>query len=180
MLLEDLQPDEEEQGQPDYKIYVDLDGVLADFEDGISKLMGGNYDDDRYNSDPDYRSEMWRAVSKYSKEGGQLWSELPLMSDAKQLWGYVEKYNPEILTAGGNPAYGAEAQKHRWVPWVLGSDAKVNVVRTSADKAQYATTDSILIDDQKKSIDPWVAAGGIGILHTSAANTIKQLQELGL
>jgi len=180
MLLEELLPQEEPDERPNFKIYVDMDGVLADFEVGIGKLLGDGYDDAKYNSDSKYRSDMWRAVSKYSKEGGQLWSELPMMSDAKELWNYVEQYNPEILTAGGNPAYGAEAQKRRWVPWVLGSNAKVHVVRKSADKAQFATTDSILIDDQKKSIDPWVAAGGIGILHKSAADTINKLKELGL
>jgi hypothetical protein len=102
------------------------------------------------------------------------------MKDAKQLGGYVEKYNPEILTAAGNPAYGAEEQKRRWVPWVIGSDIKVNVTRKSADKAQYATPNSILIDDQEKSIKPWIAAGGIGILHKSAASTIEELKKLGL
>ena len=39
---------------------------------------------------------------------------------------------------------------------------------------------SILIDDRKKKIDQWIAAGGIGILHTDAASTIEKLKELGL
>jgi hypothetical protein len=32
----------------------------------------------------------------------------------------------------------------------------------------------------KQTIDEWNAKGGIGILHTSAADTIKQLKKLGL
>jgi len=35
-----------------------------------------------------------------------------------------------------------------------------------------------LIDDRQKNIDAWVEAGGIGIVHTSAANTIEQLKAL--
>jgi len=163
-----------------YRLWIDMDGVLADFEAGVDKILDGGYDDDKYHSDPDFRSKMWRAVSKYSKEGGQLWSELPAMEDAKELWSYVEKYNPQILTATGDPLYGAEAQKRAWVPWMVGSDVTVNVVRRSSDKAQYATPNSILIDDQPKSINPWKAAGGIGILHTSAASTIAELKKLGL
>ena len=178
MLMEELQP--QEQAKQQYKIYVDMDGVLADFVDGVNRLLDVDYSDEEYQSSPEYRSMMWKAVGKYSKEGGQLWAELHPMKDAKQLWDYVEKYNPEILTAGGNPEFGAEAQKRQWVPWMIGSGIKVNVTRKSAEKAQFATPDSILIDDQPKSIDPWVAAGGIGILHTSAANTIKELQKLGL
>ena len=30
------------------------------------------------------------------------------------------------------------------------------------------------------NIEQWKSQGGIGILHTSAADTIKQLQKLGL
>ena len=37
---------------------------------------------------------------------------------------------------------------------------------------------SVLIDDRQKNIDAWIEAGGIGILHTSAANTINQLKAL--
>lgn len=177
MLLEELQPKE---GEQEYDIYVDMDGVLADFIDGVNRLLGMDYSDEEYQTNPEYRTKMWKAVGKYSKEGGQLWSELNPMPDAKQLWSYVEKYDPEILTAAGNPEFGAEAQKRQWVPWVMGSDITVHVVRKSADKAQYATPNSILIDDQEKSIKPWIAAGGIGILHTSAANTINELKKLGL
>lgn len=173
--MEDLQPED----KPQYKIYVDMDGVLADFTKGIDKLMPGDYDHNKYQTDGKYRSKMWKAVKDYSKEGGRLWAELELMPDAKQLWNYVKKHNPEILTASGNPKFGAPEQKKEWVPKKLGN-VKTNIVEHSSDKAQYATPDSILIDDQPKSIGPWIAAGGIGILHTSAANTIKELKKLGL
>ena len=38
----------------------------------------------------------------------------------------------------------------------------------------------ILIDDTDKKIDMWNKAGGVGILHTSANETISQLQSLGI
>ena len=40
--------------------------------------------------------------------------------------------------------------------------------------------DAILIDDRLKSIGPWRQKGGIGILHTDANETIRQLKRLGL
>lgn len=106
--------------------------------------------------------------------------ELPMMADAMTLWNYVKKYNPQILTAQGDPNYGAEAQKRQWIANNLGSNINVLVTQKSSEKAQYAAPHRILIDDRDKSIGPWTAAGGIGILHTSAADTIKQLKELGL
>ena len=45
------------------------------------------------------------------------------------------------------------------------------------DLDEYATPNTILIDDMEKNIKAWVDAGGIGILHTSAADSIKQLQQ---
>ena len=54
------------------------------------------------------------------------------------------------------------------------------VVDGGKEKYQYAAPNHILIDDRLVSIEPWVNAGGIGILHTSAVDTIEQLKELGL
>jgi len=48
-------------------------------------------------------------------------------------------------------------------------------MKSSDDKRQPA----ILIDDYPKNVDQFKAAGGIGILHTSASNTISQLKRLG-
>ena len=38
---------------------------------------------------------------------------------------------------------------------------------------------NLLIDDHAKNIDAFKRAGGIGIVHTSARNTIKELKKLG-
>ena len=37
---------------------------------------------------------------------------------------------------------------------------------------------NVLIDDRPKNIEAWEAAGGIGIIHTSAKETIEKLKEL--
>ena len=47
-------------------------------------------------------------------------------------------------------------------------------------KQLYSQPDRILIDDHEDNIREWREKGGIGILHTSAQDTIKQLQNLGL
>ena len=38
---------------------------------------------------------------------------------------------------------------------------------------------NILIDDHKGNIREWESAGGIGILHTSAASTINDFKKIG-
>jgi len=165
MLMEEIQPQ-------DYKLMVDMDGVLADFIKGVNTSIEGGYIEGN-------NKQMWKDIKTYSENGGRLWAELEPMPDAMELWNYVKQFNPEILTSAGNPAFGADVQKHEWVKNHIGN-VKVNIVRKSAEKAGMAAPNIILIDDLRKSIDPWVAAGGIGILHTSAKNTIAELKKLGL
>lgn len=163
------------------KIYVDMDGVLVNFEKGLNDILDEPYDKKRYNTDSKYKSLIWKSISKFQKDGGNFWEQLSKMNDADQLWNYVKKYdNVEILTATGNPKYGSGEQKKKWIKQNISNNVKVNLVRLSKDKAQFADEDSILIDDQKKSIEPWEQAGGIGILHTDAESTIRKLRQLGV
>jgi len=84
------------------------------------------------------------------------------------------------LTATGVPEVQAAAEKIRWVHDNLSGFDNIITVKKSVMKAKYAAPNHILIDDRDKSTNPWRKAGGIGILHTSAADTIAQLQKLGL
>jgi len=52
--------------------------------------------------------------------------------------------------------------------------------RPAKFKSDLSGKNKILIDDREDTINRWNAAGGIGILHTSAPNTIEQLKQLGL
>lgn len=184
MKLTELKEDmanTEGAGPQDYKIFCDLDGVLADFTAGLTKIMDEPYSDEQYESSGKYRSKVWETVANYQRSafGGEMWYELPVLEDLK-LWDYIKVHDPEILSATGNPEYDAEAQKHRWVKEKLGGDVVVNLTRRADQKARYAAKNHILIDDKRKALDPWEAAGGIGVLHTSAASTIAKLKELGI
>lgn len=161
-------------------IFVDMDGVIADFAKAVSTKIVPGWTEEMSAMDKRVDREMWKGISRYQKNGGHFWYELDPMPDAKALWDYVKKYNPQILTAAGNPEYNAGEQKHRWIAEHFGPNITVNVVRRAVEKAQFATPGAILIDDKRKALDPWEAAGGTGVLHTSAANTIQQLKQLGL
>jgi hypothetical protein len=61
------------------------------------------------------------------------------------------------------------------------SGSKINIIRRP-EKKQYAIhkgVPAILIDDHPKNIAEWEQAGGVGIHHKSAANTIRKLKALG-
>ena len=155
-----------------------MDGVLVNFLKGIEGKLGHKHSEDEYNRDSNYRKRFWKEVLKDKN----FWFHLEPMDDMKQLWSYVKKHNPEILTAvGESDSEHAAKQKKNWIKKYLDPSVKVNTAIHGSEKGpKFGGDRKILIDDQPKSINPWKAAGGIGILHTSAADTIKQLKKLGL
>ncbi len=160
------------------KIYCDLDGVLVDFVKLARQWVPGWEEDNVPGRSKKLDGQLWGRIGGRSKKGIAFWGQMDPMPDAMELWHYIKKYNPEILSATGhvgNPI----PEKQEWVKKHLG-DVPVHLVQKAVLKAQYAAPGFVLIDDKRKAIDPWIAAGGIGILHTSAADTIRQLKELGL
>jgi 5'(3')-deoxyribonucleotidase len=190
MKLNELSMEQEPQ-EKSYAIFCDLDGVLADFKSELSQKVfkdtsndlggTGDYSDERYANDPKFRSHMWKAVAHYQKKHGfVVWRDLELLPDAMQLWNHIKRHNPQILTATGDEKYRAAEQKREWVTKHFGSAIRINFVKAAPLKVQFAGPNRILIDDQLRAIDPWVAGGGIGIHHTNAAHTISELKKLGI
>jgi len=124
--------------------------------------------------------KMWKTITKYQSKGGTFWYDCPPMVDAFILWDFITSNfkNVEILTACGEDRFNAGPQKLKWVAKYFGSDIKVNLVRRSVDKANFATPNSILIDDKPKALNPFIEAGGMGVLHTSAADSIEQIKKI--
>ena len=147
-------------------LYLDMDGVLADFYKEYSK-----YDPEKAD-----RKKFRAAVLEHS-----IFEKLDFMPDTQELLNHVCKLNGitiEILTSMGtfDDTQGSMArnQKLRWldkknIPY------KANFVRAKHEKAQYASPTSILIDDSPGCIAPFIEAGGHGILHVNASDTIRIL-----
>ena len=74
--------------------------------------------------------------------------------------------------------YGSEIGKQAWIDTHL--QPPPLKVFMSHDKFKWAAGNHILIDDFTKNTIPWKDAGGIAILHTDAAITIKKLEDLGI
>jgi len=160
---------EEQEKVMDYKIYCDMDGVLADFESGYEKLTGVDLKGEFQKGD-----NFWDPISK---AGVGFWAGLKWMPDGQELWDYLKPYKPDLLSAPSRED-SSRIGKHVWVKHKIPGTKLI--LRYAKQKQELATPESILIDDRQVNIDQWEAAGGIGILHTSADNTISKLKELGL
>lgn len=153
-----------------YTIYCDMDGVLVDFEKGYKELTG------TYSKDHSDNKTFWQPISD---AGASFWANLDWMPDGQELWRYIKKYKPNILSAPSQDP-SSRVGKEAWVKIHLQNSYNKLYLYSRANKQLFAGKNKILIDDLAKTIDEWNAKGGIGILHTSAANTISQLKKLGL
>jgi 5'(3')-deoxyribonucleotidase len=162
-----------------YEIFVDMDGVLVDFAGHTFKMTSVEIDHPLI--DKESRNRFWKTVTAHVNKGGKFFEDMPAMPDAMVLWEYVSKYNPVICSASGH-LRTANAEKRAWLRARFGHEVANSaiIVPKSEMKAIHAAPHRILIDDRMKSLGPWTEAGGLGILHTSAEDTIKKLKEMGL
>ena len=148
-------------------IFCDLDGVLCDFDKAFEELGQGSskeIDDQK----------LWNIIKHDTKH---FWRDLDWTSDGKELWNFIKKYYPTILSSPA-PAFAdpdCARDKVNWVKKHLGKYVEVIIIR---NKEKYAEKNAILIDDREKNILKWNFAGGIGILHKSTELTIKKLRRL--
>jgi len=156
-----------------YKIYSDMDGVLTDFNKSFEKYSKGMPPRDyekKFGKD-----KFWELIDGKGKVG--FWAGMPWMEDGKQYWDYIKDYDTELLSSPSRSST-SRLGKRLWVKNNM-PGIKLTLAQAHA-KQNYAAPNHILIDDRKSNIDQWISQGGIGILHTSAADTIQQLKKLGI
>jgi len=150
-----------------WQVFCDLDGVLADFDRGVVERTGVKpYQFSR-------RRKMWRRLAPPRTK--DFFSTLPLMSDALQLWSFLQPLSPAILTGSPSGDWAAP-QKRRWCVEQLDLPAERVLVVDATDKALFSHPGAVLIDDYEKHRDPWEARGGIFIHYRSALESIALLE----
>jgi len=160
------------------EIYVDMDGVLADFFTEWGKLMGvQNWWNikDEHNIDD--------ALQKI-RDTDNFWLDLPLTSNATNLLNLIKdvKGSYIILSSPLPGDKNSEPHKREWIKKNL-SFFPPKEVLIRHDKESFATqqdgTPNILIDDYGVNIQKWEAKGGVGFKHKDhkferTASAIKQ------
>ncbi|HEY0052754.1 MAG TPA: hypothetical protein VGB49_05010 [Caulobacteraceae bacterium] len=149
------------------QLYLDCDGVLADFDRGGERVLG--LKPKAFEQRHGIR-EFWKRLAR---EPGYF-ENLPEIADARTLFEAVKHLEPIILT--GCPMGGwAEAQKERWAH--LPFPGTPLIACMARDKRNHCSPGDILVDDQLKHRERWEEAGGVFVHHRSAADTIRQLRE---
>ena len=150
------------------QLFVDMDGVLADFNAHYEAVFGVIADRVLDNVD-------WQAVRGVRN----FYLNMPPMADLDALWRRIERHRPIVLTGVPKDVEEAPDNKRGWVRRHLGKHVEVRCC-LSKEKYLHAFPGDVLIDDWEKYKSRWEDAGGIWITHVSAAETGRRLSECGL
>ena len=153
------------------KIYLDMDGVIADFDKRYKEL---------YKMEPkeaEDKKEFYKFFDGFIAT--KQFATLDLLPDAVPLLNYLSKLNipTEILSSTSSEKRDTDirAQKLMWLQ-THNIGFKVNLVPGKRLKKDFSNANSILIDDTPVNIDQWRREGGVGILHTDTISTLGILK----
>lgn len=150
------------------QLYLDCDGVLADFDKGASLVLGL----------PPRAFEKRHGLGRFWQKlasAPDFYFSLPLMPDAMELFEAVRHLNPVILTGLPRGNWAAD-QKVRWAAEHFPG---TRIITTMArDKRDHARAGDVLVDDQERHRDRWEEVGGIFVHHRNAAATLTELAGL--
>ena len=152
------------------QLFLDLDGVLVDFDGHYAAVVGPLPD----RNDPS-RDVDWKKIG-----GMDFFESAPPMPDADELFDFARPYNPIILTGVPSTGYQKAAlAKVKWVKKHFGPYVPVLTTK-SEHKSFHAKPGDILVDDWEKYKHKWIEKGGLWVTHRNAFDSIAELKGLGL
>jgi 5'(3')-deoxyribonucleotidase len=150
------------------RLFLDADGVLADFDLGARRLLGLR--------PKEYiakhgRGAFWKRLAK----APNFYGSLPEMPDARRLLDAVKHLQPTILT--GLPlGRWAAPQK---IEWAAEHFPGVPIITCmAADKHKHMHPGDVLVDDREKHRDAYEEAGVVFIHHRNAEDSLRQLAKI--
>ena len=152
-------------------VYLDMDGVIADFVKRYKEL---------YHMEP-RDAEKKRQFDQFFNQfiESNQFATLDLMPGSMMGLEFLRKASvpTQILSSTANEKRYDSISKQKMV-WLQkhGITFTPNFVPGKKHKWKFATPDSIIIDDTPSVIDDWRKAGGIGILHTDWPTTLGILK----
>ena len=155
------------------KIYLDMDGVIADFAKRYKEL---------FHITPE-QADRNRNFGGYFNSfiDTKQFANLDMMPDARMLLDHLNTLDipVEILSSTARQDSHEDISDQKRV-WLIshGINYTRNFVPGKSLKYTFATPESIIIDDTQSVIEDWNEAGGTAIHHTDAASTIASLDAL--
>tara|TARA_A100001015_G_C14952466_1_gene697331 strand:- start:477 stop:1055 length:579 start_codon:yes stop_codon:yes gene_type:complete len=186
-----------------YQIFCDMDGVLVDLVGGVDealwedapscasenyikaqkeardKLKGATLEPKHLDKKSvEFVKEARTFLYKVLMDNRRFWMKLEWLPGGKELWNYIKKYDPIILSRPTD--LQAVIGKKKWVKDNIGLPRERVQIRY--DKSPYANYNGkigILIDDFESNTSKFEGAGGRTVLYKNTQQAIKELKSFG-
>ena len=160
-------------------VYLDMDGVLADFFGGVEFLYGVEHWKELTNDKTkDLKKQVIDRIT-----GTDFFAVLPKFPTADALIDMVKKFTGGKFSINTSPLRGdhENSAKYKKV-WISNNIEQPDNIIVTGRKETYAKdkgtgTPNILIDDRPVNIQRWQAAGGYGILYQANRDQLTKVQK---
>ena len=160
-------------------VYLDMDGVLADFFGGVEKMYGVEHWKQLTNDKTkDLKKEVIDRIT-----GTNFFATLPKFDSADSLIDMVKKFTGGNFSINTSPLRGdhENSGKHKKT-WISNNIAQPDEIIVTGRKESYAKdkasgTPNILIDDRPINIEKWQSAGGYGILYQANRDSLEKVKK---
>jgi len=160
-------------------VYLDMDGVLADFFGGVEKLYGvSHWKELTADKTKDLKKEVIDRIT-----GTDFFATLPKFPTADGLIDMVKTFTGGTFSINTSPLRGDHENsgkyKKVWISNNIETPAEIVVTgrKETYAKDKATGTPNILIDDRPVNIQKWQAAGGYGILYQANRDQLNKVQK---
>ena len=168
---------EDMEGKP--TVYLDMDGVLADFFGGVEKMYGvDHWKQLTTDKTKDLKKEVIDRIT-----GTDFFATLPKFSSADALIDMVQKFTGGKFSINTSPLRGDNENSGKYKKvWISNNIEQPDEIIVTGRKETYAKdkasgTPNILIDDRPVNIQRWQGAGGYGILYQANRDSLDKVKK---
>jgi len=160
-------------------VYIDMDGVLADFFGGVEKMFGvQHWKELNADNKLDLKQEVINRIA-----GTDFFATLPKFESSGELISMVKKFTGGNFSINTSPLRGDNENSAKYKKlWIQNNIEQPDEIVITGRKESYAKdkasgTPNILIDDRPVNIQRWQGAGGYGILYQANRDPLSKVQQ---
>lgn len=152
-------------------VYVDMDGVIADFFSELAKTQDVKH----------WKDITDKKASIEAIQGTDFFGRLPKFPTSDELIRFIDDATDGEWCILSSPLRGDYDNSSMWKRiWLSKNNYYPAEAIFTSVKQKYATENgvpNILIDDKPENIDAWIKNGGIGIRYQANEDSLEELKD---
>lgn len=159
-------------------VYLDMDGVIADFFGGVEQMFGVKHWKEltSVKTQGELKQEVIDRIT-----GSDFFSTLPKFTTTESLIDMIKKFTGGKFSILTSPLRGDHDNSAKWKKvWINQHIEQPEETIVTGRKEKYAVINgvqNILIDDRPVNIERWQSRGGYGILYQANRDPLTKVEQ---